>query len=211
MIFVVAIDGTAASGKGTLGKKIAEHFDFRYLDTGILYRIVAYNLKYNSDLSKISKQKVQNSLKLLNNKNFNITNLRNEQITLRASEISKNKIVRDSLLLYQRNFALQNGGAVLDGRDIGTVVCPDADVKIFIDADIKIRAKRRYDQLVKNNKDLNLKNIIDDLSKRDNLDKNREFSPMVPAKDAFFLDTSNLTVEEALKKIIVIISKKLKK
>ena len=211
MKFVVAIDGTAASGKGTLGKKIAEHFDFRYLDTGILYRIVAYNLKYNSDLSKISKQKVQNSLKLLNNKNFNVTNLRNEQITLRASEISKNKIVRDNLLLYQRNFALQNGGAVLDGRDIGTVVCPDADVKIFVDADVKIRAKRRYDQLVKNNKDLNLKNILDDLSKRDNLDKNREFSPMVPAKDAFFLDTSNLTVEEALKKIIIIISKKFKK
>ena len=211
MKFVVAIDGTAASGKGTLGKKIAEHFDFRYLDTGILYRIVAYNLKYNSDLSKISKQKVQNSLKLLNNKNFNVTNLRNEQITLRASEISKNKIVRDNLLLYQRNFALQNGGAVLDGRDIGTVVCPDADVKIFVDADIKIRAKRRYNQLVKNNKDLNLKNILDDLSKRDNLDKNREFSPMVPAKDAFFFDTSNLTVEEALKKIIIIISKKFKK
>ena len=206
MIFVVAIDGTAASGKGTLGKKIAEHFDFHYLDTGILYRVVAYNLKNNSDFSKISKQKVQNSLKLLNNKNFNITNLRNEQITLRASEISKNKIVRDNILLYQRNFALQNGGAVLDGRDIGTVVCPDADVKIFVDADVKIRAKRRYDQLVKNNKDLNLKNIIDDLSKRDNLDKNREFSPMVPAKDAFFLDTSNLTVEEALKKIIIIIS-----
>ncbi len=211
MKFVVAIDGTAASGKGTLGKKIAEHFDFHYLDTGILYRIVAYNLKYNSDSSKISKQKVQNSLKLLNNKNFNITNLRNEQITIIASEISKNKIVRDNLLLYQRNFALQNGGAVLDGRDIGTVVCPDADVKIFVDADIKIRAKRRYNQLVKNNKDLNLKNILDDLSKRDNLDKNREFSPMVPAKDAFFLDTSNLTVEEALKKIIVIISKKFKK
>ena len=211
MKFVVAIDGTAASGKGTLGKKIAEHFDFRYLDTGILYRIVAYNLKYNSDLSKISKQKVQNSLKLLNNKNFNVTNLRNEQITLRASEISKNKIVRDNLLLYQRNFALQNGGAVLDGRDIGTVVCPDADVKIFVNADVKIRAKRRYDQLAKNNKDLNLKKILDDLSKRDNLDKNREFSPMVPAKDAFFFDTSNLTVEEALKKIIIIISKKFKK
>jgi cytidylate kinase len=211
MIFVVAIDGTAASGKGTLGKKIAEHFDFHYLDTGILYRVVAYNLKNNSDFSKISKQKVQNSLKLLNNKNFNITNLRNEQITLRASEISKNKIVRDNLLLYQRSFALQNGGAVLDGRDIGTVVCPDADVKIFVNADVKIRAKRRYDQLVKNNKDLNLKKILDDLSKRDNLDKYREFSPMVPAKDAFLLDTSNLTVEEALKKIIVIISKKFKK
>ena len=211
MKFVVAIDGTAASGKGTLGKKIAEHFDFHYLDTGILYRIVAYNLQYNSDFSKISKQKIQTSLKLLNNENFDSTVLRDEKITLKASEISKNKIVRDNLLFYQRNFALQNGGVVLDGRDIGTVVCPDADVKIFVDADVKIRAIRRYDQLFKTNKDLILKNILDDLSKRDNLDKNREFSPMVPAKDAFLLDTSNLTIEEALKKIIVIISKKLKK
>ena len=211
MKFVVAIDGTAASGKGTIGKRIAEHFNFHYLDTGILYRIVAYNLQHNSDFSKISKQKVQTSLKLLNNNNFNIIDLRNEKITLKASEISKNKIVRDNLLFYQRDFALQNGGAVLDGRDIGTVVCPDADVKIFVDADVKIRAKRRYYQLLENNKDLNLKHILDDLSKRDNLDKNREFSPMVPAKDAFLLDTSNLTVEEALKKIIVIISKKFKK
>ena len=211
MNFVVAIDGTAASGKGTLGKKIAEHFDFHYLDTGILYRIVAYNLQYNSDFSKISKQKIQTSLKLLNNENFDSTVLRDEKITLKASEISKNKIVRDNLLFYQRNFALQSGGVVLDGRDIGTVVCPDADVKIFVDADVKIRAIRRYDQLFKTNKDLILKNILDDLSKRDNLDKNREFSPMVPAKDAFLLDTSNLTIEEALKKIIVIISKKFKK
>ena len=211
MKFVVAIDGTAASGKGTLGKKIAEHFDFHYLDTGILYRVVAFSLQYDSDFLKISAQKVQNALNLLTNKNFNITSLRNEKITQKASEISKNKIVRDSLLSYQRDFAFQNGGSVLDGRDIGTVVCPDADVKIFVDADVKIRAKRRYDQLFINNKDLHLKNILNDLSKRDNLDTNREFSPMVPAKDAFLLDTSNLTVEEALKKIIVIISKKLKK
>ena len=211
MIFVVAIDGTAASGKGTLGKKIAEHFDFHYLDTGILYRVVAFSLQYESDFSKISAQKVQNALNLLTNKNFNITSLRNEKITQKASEISKNKIVRDSLLSYQRDFAFQNGGSVLDGRDIGTVVCPDADVKIIVDADVKIRAKRRYDQLFINNKDLHLKNILSDLSNRDNLDTNREFSPMVPAKDAFLLDTSNLSVEEALKEIIVIISKKLKK
>ena len=131
-----------------------------------MYRVVAYNLKYNSDFSKISAQKVQNALNLLTNKNFNITSLRNEKITQKASEISNNKIVRDSLLSYQRDFALQNGGSVLDGRDIGTVVCPDADVKIFVDADVKIRAKRRYDQLFINNKDLHLKNILNDLSKR---------------------------------------------
>ena len=211
MKFVVAIDGTAASGKGTIGKKIAEHFGFHYLDTGILYRVVAYHLQNSSDGSKISKQKIQASLKLLSNKNFNITNLRSKKITLETSLISKNNIVRKNLLFYQRDFALQNGGAVLDGRDIGTVVCPNADVKVFIDAEIHVRAKRRYDQLFKYNKDLNLKNILYDLIKRDDLDKNREFSPMVPAKDAFLLDTSNITVEEALKKIIAIISEKLKK
>ena len=211
MKFIVAIDGTAASGKGTIGKKIAEHFNFNYLDTGILYRVVAYHLQNSSDLSKITKQKVQASLKQLSNKNFDINNLRSNKITFKASVISKNKIVRDSLLFYQRDFALQNGGAVLDGRDIGTVVCPDADVKIFVDANIHIRAKRRYDQLSKDNKYLNIKSILDDLIKRDDLDKNRQFSPMVPAKDAFLLDTSNITVEEALKKIILIISKKLKK
>jgi len=211
MKFIVAIDGTAASGKGTLGKKIAQHFNFNYLDTGILYRVVAYHLQSSFSFSKITKQKVQDSLKLLKNKNFKLTNLRNEIITLKASKISKNKIVRDNLLNYQREFALQNGGAVLDGRDIGTVVCPDADVKIFVDADIQIRAKRRYDQFFENNKNLNLKNIINDLTKRDNLDKKRQFSPMVPAKDAFLLNTSNITVEEGVKKIISIISKKLEK
>ena len=211
MKFIVAIDGTAASGKGTLAKKTANHFGFKYLDTGILYRVVAYYLKSAEIHSEISKQNVQDSLRLLINKDFQLSHLRNEEISLKASIISKNKIVRDNLLTYQREFAMQEGGTVLDGRDIGTVVCPDADVKIFVDADVKIRAKRRYDQLVKNNKDLNLKNILEDLSKRDNLDKNREFSPMVPAKDAFLLDTSDLTIEEALKKIIVIISQKFKK
>ena len=211
MKFVVAIDGTAASGKGTIGKRIAKHFDFRYLDTGILYRVVAYYLQNSSDVSKISKQKVKASLKLLGNKNFNTTNLRSKKITFKASVISKNKIVRENLLFYQRDFALQNGGAVLDGRDIGTVVCPDADVKIFVDADIHIRAKRRYDQLSKDNKYLNIKSILDDLIKRDDLDKNRQFSPMVPAKDAFLLDTTNITADDAVKKIISLISKKLKK
>lgn len=210
MKFVVAIDGTAASGKGTLAKKIANHFGFNYLDTGILYRVVAYNLKPCDSFEKISKQKIQDSLRILN-KNFNISKLRNEKITLMASIISKNKNVRKYLLNYQREFAYQEGGSVLDGRDIGTVVCPNADVKIFVDAKINIRAKRRFDQYLENHKNLNLHNIIEDLTKRDELDKNRPFSPMVPAKDAFLLDTSNITVEEGVEKIISIISKKLEK
>ena len=211
MKFIVAIDGTAASGKGTLAKKTANHFGFKYLDTGILYRVVAYYLKSSEIHSEISKQKVQDSLRLLFNKNFQLSNLRNEEISLKASIISKNKIVRDYLLTYQREFAIQEGGTVLDGRDIGTVVCPNADIKIFVDADIEIRARRRYNQYRKNNSNLNLRDIIDDLTKRDYLDKNRQLSPLVSAKDAYLLDTSNITSEDGLKKIIQIISRKLEK
>ena len=211
MKFIVAIDGTAASGKGTLAKKTANHFGFKYLDTGILYRVVAYYLKSSEIHSEISKQKVQDSLRLLFNKNFQLSNLRNEEISLKASIISKNKIVRDNLLTYQREFAIQDGGTVLDGRDIGTVVCPNADIKIFVDADIEIRAKRRYNQYRKNNSNLNLRDIIDDLTKRDYLDKNRQLSPLVSAKDAYLLDTSNITSDDGLKKIIQIISRKLEK
>ena len=213
MKFIVAIDGTAASGKGTLAKKTANHFGFKYLDTGILYRVVAYYLKSAEIHSEISKQNVQDSLRLLINKDFQLSHLRNEEISLKASTISKNKIVRDNLLTYQREFAMQEGGTVLDGRDIGTVVCPNADVKIFVDADIEIRAKRRYDQYLKKNSDsnLNLSDIIDDLTKRDYIDKNRQLSPLASAKDAYLLDTSNITPAEGFKKIIQLISKKLKK
>ena len=213
MKFIVAIDGTAASGKGTLAKKTANHFGFKYLDTGILYRVVAYYLKSAEIHSEISKQNVQDSLRLLINKDFQLSHLRNEEISLKASIISKNKIVRDNLLNYQREFATQEGGTVLDGRDIGTVVCPNADIKIFVDADIEIRAKRRYDQYLQNNSNsnLNLSDIIDELAKRDYIDKNRQLSPLVSAKDAYLLDTSNITSDDGLKKIIQIISKKLEK
>ena len=213
MKFIVAIDGTAASGKGTLAKKTANHFGFKYLDTGILYRVVAFYLKSAEIHSEISKQNVQDSLRLLINKDFQLSHLRNEEISLKASIISKNKIVRDNLLTYQREFAMQEGGTVLDGRDIGTVVCPNADIKIFVDADIEIRAKRRYDQYLKNNSNsnLNLSDIINDLKKRDYFDRNRQLSPLVSAKDAYLLDTSNITSDDGLKKIIQIISRKLEK
>ena len=211
MKFTVAIDGTAASGKGTLAKKTANHFGFKYLDTGILYRVVAYYLKSSEIHSEISKQNIQDSLKLLFNKDFQLSHLRNKEISLKASIISKNKIVRDNLLTYQREFAMQEGVTVLDGRDIGTVVCPNANVKIFVDADIEIRAKRRYNQYLKHNSNLNLRDIIDELTKRDNFDRNRQLAPLESAKDAYLLDTSNITPAEGFKKIIQLISKKLKK
>ena len=211
MKFVVAIDGTAASGKGTLGKKIANYFGFNYLDTGILYRIIAYNFQFLSDFSKITKEEVMSSLKLLESKRIKDIDLRNDKISLKASLISKNINVRNNLLDYQREFANQEGGTVLDGRDIGTVVCPDADVKIFVDAEIHVRAERRYNQLSPICNDLSLRNIFEDLNKRDKLDRNRKLSPMVAAKDAFILDTTNLTIKEGTQQIISIISKKLEK
>ena len=211
MKFVVAIDGTAASGKGTLGKKIANYFGFNYLDTGILYRIIAYNFQSLSDFSKITKEEVMFSLKLLESKRFKDIDLRNDKISLKASLISKNINVRNNLLDYQREFANQEGGTVLDGRDIGTVVCPDADVKIFVDAEIHVRAERRYNQLSPICNDLSLRNIFEDLNKRDKLDRNRKLSPMVAAKDALILDTTNLTIKEGTQQIISIISKKLEK
>ncbi len=211
MKFVVAIDGTAASGKGTLGKKIANYFGFNYLDTGILYRIIAYNFQFLSDFSKITKEEVMSSLKLLESKRIKDIDLRNDKISLKASLISKNINVRNNLLDYQREFANQEGGTVLDGRDIGTVVCPDADVKIFVDAEIHVRAERRYNQLSPICNDLSLRNIFEDLNKRDKLDRNRKLSPMVAAKDALILDTTNLTIKEGTQQIISIISKKLEK
>ena len=211
MKFVVAIDGTAASGKGTLGKKIANYFGFNYLDTGILYRIIAYKFQSLSDFSKITKEEVMSSLKLLESKRIKDIDLRNDKISLKASLISKNINVRNNLLDYQREFANQEGGTVLDGRDIGTVVCPDADVKIFVDAEIHVRAERRYNQLSPICNDLSLRNIFEDLNKRDKLDRNRKLSPMVAAKDAFILDTTNLTIKEGTQQIISIISKKLEK
>ena len=211
MKFVVAIDGTAASGKGTLGKKIANYFGFNYLDTGILYRIIAYNFQFLSDFSKITKEEVMSSLKLLESKRINDIDLRNDKISLKASLISKNINVRNNLLDYQREFANQEGGTVLDGRDIGTVVCPDADVKIFVDAEINVRAERRYNQLSQINNDLSLSNISEDLNNRDKLDRNRKLSPMVAAKDAFILDTTNLTIQEGTQQLIAIISEKLEK
>ena len=199
MKFVVAIDGTAASGKGTIGKRIAEHFNFHYLDTGILYRIVAYNLQYNSDFSKISKQTVQTSLKLLNNKNFNIIDLRNEKITLKASEISKNKIVRDNLLFYQRDFALQSGGTVIDVRDIGSVVFKNASIKLYIDVDVNIRAKRRHKQLIDMGEKSIYPKILKEIKLRDKIDIKRKHSPLVVPNGAFLINNSgtfHLTIKD---------------
>ena len=214
MKFVVAIDGTAGSGKGTIGKKASKHFNFRYLDTGLLYRALAFNLgELSFDLGSVSKGKI---LEAINNINQNLLDthadeLRKNEFGEKASLIAKNSFIREKLLKYQRDFANQIGGTILDGRDIGTVVCPNADVKIFVDADNNVRAKRRVKQFAEQNLKMSYSEVLADLNKRDEQDRNRKISPMIASKSALLLNTSNMTVKQSLDIVILKINAELKK
>ncbi len=212
MNFVVAIDGTAGSGKGTIGKAISQHYNFRYLDTGLLYRAVAFNLSsLSGDLGSISERSVLKAIRAIDEHVLQLKELRENEVGERASLIATNPFVRQNLLMYQRDFASQNGGTVLDGRDIGTVVCPDADVKIFVDALESIRAIRRVRQYEEQNLVVSYAEVLEDIRKRDEKDRNRKISPMVPAKDALLLDSSKMTVNESLDIVILRIDAELNK
>jgi len=212
MNFIVAIDGTAASGKGTIGKEVSRHFNFRYLDTGLLYRAVAFNLRsVSSDLKPISEKNISEAIDNINNSILELKELRKNKISKMASLIAANSYVREKLLCYQRNFANQKGGSVLDGRDIGTVVCPNANVKIFVNAIESIRAKRRLRQFKEQKSHLSYEQVLADIVKRDEYDRKREISPMVPSTDALLLDTSKLSIKESLDIVILKINAELKK
>ncbi len=203
MIFTVAIDGTAASGKGTIAKAIADYFGFFYLDTGLLYRAVAYKIGQISKGSIIIEEDVAIQVtKNLKIEQIDFRCLRTEEIANLASQISKIELVRAELLTYQRNFAQQEGGAVLDGRDIGTVVCPDAEVKIFITADNKTRARRRYKQLSMINPNISFDEVLENLIDRDENDASRAVAPMKKAVDALLLDTTELSIDAAVAIVI---------
>ena len=211
---VIAIDGTAGSGKGTIGKKASKHFNFRYLDTGLLYRALAFNLgELSFDLVSVSKGKI---LEAVNNINQNLLDthadeLRKNEFGEKASLIAKNSFIREKLLKYQRDFANQIGGTILDGRDIGTVVCPNADVKIFVDADNNVRAKRRVKQFAEQNLKMSYSEVLADLNKRDEQDRNRKIAPMIASEDALLLNTSNMTIKQSLDVVISKINAELKK
>ena len=212
MKFIVAIDGTAASGKGTIGKEVSRHYNFSYLDTGLLYRAVAFNLRsVADDLVSISNNQISNAIKAINEKILNLKELRDNQISQIASVIATNSYLREKLLDYQRKFANQKGGVVLDGRDIGTVVCPNANVKIFVNAKENVRAKRRFEQYKEKNFHLSFEQVLQNIRNRDNQDRKREISPMLPAKDAILLDTSKLTIQESLNIVILKINEELTK
>ena len=206
---VIAIDGTAGSGKGTLAKKIAKALKFDHLDTGLLYRILAYEfLKLNKDLKMLKEVNINLNI-FIDKKKIKLMNLRSEEITKISSEIAKLKFVRQKLISLQRKFANNppSGiGSVIDGRDITSVITPNAEVKFYIDADIRIRAKRRLSQL-----DLPescYSEILKDLIKRDFQDKRRKISPLIKTTDSQFIDTSKINESEVLFKAIEHIKKK---
>jgi len=193
---IIAIDGPAASGKGTLARRLAEHFGLPHLDTGLLYRATARALlDEGRDLSD-NKAAVAaaRGLALLD---FDEEKLRGREMGEAASIVAAMPDVRQALVEMQRSFARRPGGAVLDGRDIGTVICPDADVKIFVTATAETRATRRALELKGRGEKVDYAAVLDDIRKRDERDANRSSAPLRTADDAELLDTTKLDVEGA--------------
>lgn len=206
----IAIDGPASSGKGTLARRLAEHLSLPYLDTGSIYRAVGLKLIY-SDKDPNDKRAACDAARTLTEQDLSNPRLRQERIGQAASIVSAVPEVRAILLDYQRNFAKGPKGAVLDGRDIGTVVCPDADVKIFITASLETRAKRRHRELQGENIEVVYDSVLQDLKERDERDANRSVAPLVPADDAVVIDTSNLDANAVFTQSLSIVKEKLKK
>ena len=210
MCFTIAVDGTAASGKGTLSRGIAQHFGFSYLDTGLIYRAVAKAalLKGNGKLYDSKAIEVARYFKLAY---LELDNLRSREAGINASSIARVPEVRAALLTFQRQFALKGEGAVLDGRDIGTVILPNADLKIFVTADLNIRAQRRYQDFLNFETDITLEKVLVDLSQRDCDDINRQHSPLKISKNAYLIDTTELSIEAAITCAIDLVNRKKEK
>jgi len=197
---IIAIDGPAAAGKGTLARSLAEKFGLALLDTGLLYRAVGMAMvRGNADLDDAGVAEA--AAKALKPRDLASDDLRSDAAADAASRVSAYPGVRAALLEFQRDFA-QNppdgkAGAVLDGRDIGTVVCPDADIKLFITASAEVRAERRYKELLDRGLDAIHGRVLADMKERDARDSERAVSPLEPAKDAHLLDTSDLDADQA--------------
>ena len=220
---IVAIDGPAASGKSTAAIGVAKALNITHLDTGAMYRAITYGLLKNKieftdldaveaylssvDLKFFKKNKIT---KLLLNDSDITENIRSNNINENVSEVSAIKIVRDFMVKFQREMSCDID-CVLEGRDIGTVVCPNADVKIFVDADNNVRAKRRVKQFAEQNLKMSYSEVLADLNKRDEQDRNRKIAPMIASKSALLLNTSNMTVKQSLDIVILKINAELKK
>lgn len=205
---IIAIDGPSGAGKSTVARLLSKELGFEYIDTGAMYRALAYKAyKQNIDINEtnIAELLETTNITYYYNKVFldgeNVEDLiRNEVISKAASKISSLKIVREKMVEIQRNIA-KNKNVVLEGRDIGTIVFPDAEHKFFITASLEERAKRRYEQLKLNNIEADYTNVINDMMKRDENDSTRKFSPLKPAEDAILIDTTNMDLNEVTKTI----------
>ena len=206
MTFIIAIDGHAASGKGTIAKGVAEWFGFAYLDTGLIYRSVAQQALLKGKKGLLSKKSLINIARSFKPEYLELKNLRSSEVGNYASKIASIAEVRSELINFQRDFANKSQGAVLDGRDIGTVIVPDAQLKLFITADLNIRAQRRYKELRQRDKSITFLQILDDLSKRDCVDSSRQYSPLKLTKDAHLIDTSELSIEASIVKVINLVN-----
>jgi cytidylate kinase len=201
---IIAIDGPAASGKGTLGKRLAAHFGLRHLDTGLLYRAVAHALVVKG--AKLDDPTIaEAAARTLDVAQLDEAKLKARGMAEPASIVSAIPQVRAALVDLQRNFAAVAPGAVLDGRDIGTVILPDADVRIYVDATPQVRARRRATEFRAKGENVDEALILDDICRRDERDRSRTVAPLVPAKDAHVLDTSDLDVEAAFAAAVAIV------
>lgn len=205
---IIAIDGPAASGKGTLAKRIAAHLGLKCLDTGLLYRAVARDM-LASGASLEDEAAAAAAARALDPATLGDPGLRQRGLGDAASVVARIPAVRAALLNFQREFARQKPGAVLDGRDIGTVVCPDADIKIFVTADVKVRARRRFEELRDRGEQVSEAAVLEVIKRRDARDAERTEAPLQQAADAFLLDTSNLDIEAAFDVAIGLIQRKI--
>ena len=217
---IIAIDGPAASGKSTTAIGVAKRLGITYLDTGAMYRAVTFGLIENDikfeDSPELDNYLKQIKLKLSETKSGVILNLdgrnvskeiRSSKVTENVSEVSALKSVRDSMVIIQRKLAKKND-CILEGRDIGTVVFPNADFKFFLIADEKSRAKRRQNDLKRMGEKKSIGNVIKDINKRDHKDSTRKHSPLTKSEDAIIIDTSNLGINKVIDKIVNIVNKK---
>lgn len=216
--YVIAIDGPAASGKGTLARRLAQHLGFSYLDTGALYRAVGKAVRDgggNPELESDAVLAAQNLAQSLKPEDLQNPALRTDEAGQDASKVAKYPQVRAALLQFQKDFAASPpegiAGVVMDGRDIGTVICPDADVKLFVTATPEARSKRRYLELSAKGLKTSMEAVVADMKERDTRDSGRDTAPLKPADDAHILDTSTMDADAAFAAALAIVLKGLKR
>lgn len=205
---IIAVDGPAASGKGTIAKALARHYDLPHMDTGMLYRAVALSLwRFGGDAG--NPFEAVRAVDEIGNIDPEDEELRSETVGELASRVSAYPAVRKALLERQQEFAAQEGGAVLDGRDIGTVIAPDAAAKLFVTASPEVRATRRHKEITGRGVDAHYEEVLADIRARDERDAGRDAAPLVQAEDADLLDTSDLSIGDAVQRAVELVEARL--